>query len=217
MRVPCNGNAVVPVLLILTILSTSVLGCGLFGVFDQQPEPATEPDIDATITSAVNSVTATREAASQAESPTPRPTTPPTLTEAPEPAPSTETDGPRELAETMSTVGPESTWGSLFDAFTEVERSCIAAELGEERLAEAMDIPVFGSGPGEGWEPIVFGCLEQETAATLFFILLTAPIGAHMMGRSVLSTGVPLWKNDGIPQDKVDDLLPDEMPNGGKP
>ena len=53
--------------------------------------------------------------------------------------------------------------------------------------------------------------------AIMLFILLTAPIGAHMMGRSVLSTGVPLWKNTGIPEDEVDDMLSDEMPGGKKP
>ncbi|WP_439521684.1 monovalent cation/H(+) antiporter subunit G [Marivita sp.] len=43
--------------------------------------------------------------------------------------------------------------------------------------------------------------------AIVLFILLTAPIGAHMMGRSVLSTGVPLWKNEDIAQDEVEDEL----------
>ena len=66
---------------------------------------------------------------------------------------------------------------------------------------------------------VVFGSSEIiiRVVAIVLFILLTAPIGAHMMGRSVLSTGVPLWKNEGIPEDKVDKLLPDEMPNGEKP
>ena len=43
--------------------------------------------------------------------------------------------------------------------------------------------------------------------AIVLFILLTAPIGAHMMGRSVVSTGVPLWKNDGIEEGKLDTAL----------
>lgn len=43
--------------------------------------------------------------------------------------------------------------------------------------------------------------------AIVLFILLTAPIGAHMMGRSVLSTGVPLWKNEDVPQDAVEEKL----------
>ena len=43
--------------------------------------------------------------------------------------------------------------------------------------------------------------------AIVLFILLTAPIGAHMMGRSVLSTGVPLWKNEDVAQDEVEEAL----------
>ena len=78
----------------------------------------------------------------------------------------------------LSTMEPNSTWGSLFGAFTEKERSCIAAELGKERLSQALDTPVFRSEPDQGWEPIVFACLEQETAAALFFTMLTAQMGA---------------------------------------
>ncbi|WP_292294200.1 monovalent cation/H(+) antiporter subunit G [Marivita sp.] len=46
--------------------------------------------------------------------------------------------------------------------------------------------------------------------AIVLFILLTAPIGAHMMGRSVLSTGVPLWKNEDIEPETVEKALRDE-------
>jgi multicomponent Na+:H+ antiporter subunit G len=57
---------------------------------------------------------------------------------------------------------------------------------------------------------VVFGTSEIiiRVVAIMLFILLTAPIGAHMMGRSVLSTGVPLWKNEDIPDAKVNDLMP---------
>jgi multicomponent Na+:H+ antiporter subunit G len=46
-----------------------------------------------------------------------------------------------------------------------------------------------------------------RVVAVVLFLLLTAPIGAHMMGRSVLSTGVPLWRNEDVQADKVEDLL----------
>ena len=46
--------------------------------------------------------------------------------------------------------------------------------------------------------------------AVVLFLLLTAPIGAHMIGRSVVSTGVPLWKNDGIEEGKLDKALHQE-------
>lgn len=45
--------------------------------------------------------------------------------------------------------------------------------------------------------------------AIMLFILLTAPIGAHMMGRSVLSTGVPLWKGENVPDDMKSGALLD--------
>ncbi len=46
---------------------------------------------------------------------------------------------------------------------------------------------------------VIFGTSEIiiRVIAIVLFILLTAPIGAHMMGRSVVTTGVPLWKSDG--------------------
>jgi multicomponent Na+:H+ antiporter subunit G len=44
--------------------------------------------------------------------------------------------------------------------------------------------------------------------AVVLFLLLTAPIGAHMIGRSVILTGVPLWKNDGIGEDALKSDLP---------
>lgn len=56
---------------------------------------------------------------------------------------------------------------------------------------------------------VIFGTSDIiiRVIAIVLFILLTAPIGAHMMGRSVVSTGVPLWKNDGIEESKLDTAL----------
>lgn len=61
---------------------------------------------------------------------------------------------------------------------------------------------------------LVFGTSDIviRAVAIVLFILLTAPIGAHMMGRSVVSTGVPLWKNAGIAEDKVDTDLHTDHP-----
>ena len=36
--------------------------------------------------------------------------------------------------------------------------------------------------------------IASRSIATLFFILLTAPVAAHMMGRAAYFNGVPLWK-----------------------
>ncbi len=49
-----------------------------------------------------------------------------------------------------------------------------------------------------------------RVVAIVLFILLTAPIGAHMMGRSVVSTGVPLWKHADVPQIEVKQKLMEE-------
>lgn len=36
--------------------------------------------------------------------------------------------------------------------------------------------------------------ITTRAIAIVFFLLLTAPIGAHLIGRSSYFTGVPLWK-----------------------
>ena len=183
MRVHRFANAGVSVVLILTLLSVSAVACGLIGGPEREVGPTPEPDIEATVAAAVSRVEATKEAASPQDSQTTRPASSP---ETPASASPTETTIPRDAAATLSTMGPDSTWESLIGSFTEGERSCIATELGEERLSQAMETPVFGNEPDQGWEPIVFACLEQETATALFFTMLTAQIG----------TGVELSEQD---------------------
>lgn len=36
--------------------------------------------------------------------------------------------------------------------------------------------------------------VTSRVVATIFFILLTAPVGAHLLGRASYISGVPLWK-----------------------
>jgi multicomponent Na+:H+ antiporter subunit G len=36
--------------------------------------------------------------------------------------------------------------------------------------------------------------LASRAIATIFFVLLTAPVAAHLMGRAAYFNGVPLWK-----------------------
>lgn len=36
--------------------------------------------------------------------------------------------------------------------------------------------------------------IASRSIAVIFFLLLTAPIAAHMIGRAAYSTGVPLWE-----------------------
>lgn len=44
---------------------------------------------------------------------------------------------------------------------------------------------------------IYFGnvVITSKAIATIFFVLLTAPIAAHMIGRAAYFNNVPLWKN----------------------
>jgi multicomponent Na+:H+ antiporter subunit G len=44
---------------------------------------------------------------------------------------------------------------------------------------------------------IYFGniVMTSKAIATIFFVLLTAPIAAHMIGRAAYFNNVPLWKN----------------------
>ena len=43
--------------------------------------------------------------------------------------------------------------------------------------------------------------ITSRAVATIVFVMLTAPVSAHMMGRAAYSDGVPLWENT-----KVDEL-----------
>jgi multicomponent Na+:H+ antiporter subunit G len=65
---------------------------------------------------------------------------------------------------------------------------------------------------------VVFGSSEIviRVVAIVLFILLTAPIGAHMMGRSVVSTGVPLWKNEEFEKEKLEKALIEDHPADDK-
>ncbi len=60
---------------------------------------------------------------------------------------------------------PETRWQDLFDAFTELERDCIRAELGAELVKTVSQRFVMSEGETQSWEPLVFGCLYQGTAS----------------------------------------------------
>lgn len=42
--------------------------------------------------------------------------------------------------------------------------------------------------------------ISSRVLAIIFFMLLTAPVGAHLLGRSSYFTGVPLWKKSVLDQ-----------------
>ena len=37
--------------------------------------------------------------------------------------------------------------------------------------------------------------ISSRAIATIIFLLITAPVAAHMLGRAAFSSGVPLWKH----------------------
>ena len=72
---------------------------------------------------------------------------------------------------------PETRWQDLFDAFTELERDCIRAELGAELVKTVSQRFVMSEGETQSWEPLVFGCLYQGTASALFLSSLEGQTG----------------------------------------
>ncbi len=55
--------------------------------------------------------------------------------------------------------------------------------------------------------------IVARALAAILFIMLTAPVAAHMIGRAAYRTGVPLWK--GTIVDEFGRQAPSEMPEDG--
>lgn len=59
--------------------------------------------------------------------------------------------------------------------------------------------------------------LTLKVVATLFFLMLTAPVAAHMIGRAAYRSGVPLWERSVIDewglQPPPKDAGPDRNPD----
>ena len=181
LRRRASGSAII---ILLAALCWLALGCGLFGGDQRETEPTPEPDIQATISAALQRALATQQATESAAAATPdsAPAVEPTPEPTPMPAPTVvlATANPSDLDAVLSNVGPDTRWGEVFDAFTETERTCIRAELGEERLAEMLDSPVFHEGDAQQSEVAVFGCLGQESATALFSTLLFTQMGLEI-------------------------------------
>ena len=45
--------------------------------------------------------------------------------------------------------------------------------------------------------------VTAKTIAIIFFLLLTAPVAAHMIGRTAYRSGVSIWKNTAIDDDDI--------------
>ncbi len=49
------------------------------------------------------------------------------------------------------------------------------------------------------------GAITARAIAAIIFLILTAPVAAHMIGRAAYKTGVPLWKGTVIDEMKTPD------------
>lgn len=88
----------------------------------------------------------------------------------------------REFYDRLIPVGPyganpDPKWADLFVVFSEEERACIAAALGEERLAIASQSSVLHEeGEPRLQDVLILGCLSNDTAGSLTFAMAFAGI-----------------------------------------
>ena len=80
---------------------------------------------------------------------------------------------------------------------------CFVAGLGILRLPDMLirmhastKAGTLGAGLILGAVAVYFGDIATITraVAAILFLLLTAPVAAHMIGRAAFKVGVPLWK-----------------------
>lgn len=71
------------------------------------------------------------------------------------------------------------------------------------RISVTTKAATLGIGLILGASAIYFNdsAITSRVLAIILFMLLTAPVGAHMIGRASYFTGVKMWKNS-----KIDDL-----------
>ena len=70
------------------------------------------------------------------------------------------------------------------------------------RLSVTVKATTMGIGLMLGGAAIFFGDIAttSKALAIIFFLVLTAPVAAQMIGRTAYFIGVPLWKNSVIDQ-----------------
>lgn len=66
------------------------------------------------------------------------------------------------------------------------------------RMHASTKAGTLGAGLILGAVAVFFGDAATVTRAVagIWFLLLTAPVAAHMIGRAAFKVGVPLWKTD---------------------
>ena len=105
----------------------------------------------------------------------------PTQVAQPEPGPAqtgpegNEAEGPA-MGLAYTDFGPDTTWGDVYETLSEGEKSCIRAEMGEERLNQILEQPFAVEGL-EG-EPItVLSCISDDAAREILLANMAAQFG----------------------------------------
>ena len=83
----------------------------------------------------------------------------------------------RLLAGDPQALDRNTRWGDLFITLTGPAQACIRSGLSEGQLASAMAAPIYREGETEEWEVVIFGCLDRETAAAVFYFIFAARLG----------------------------------------
>ena len=73
-------------------------------------------------------------------------------------------------------IDADTRWGTLFDALTTSEQSCISDALGDE-LPSVLERRVISEGDTERSDVLLFGCLDPGTAAGVFLSVFVAQMG----------------------------------------
>ncbi|MGP4041776.1 monovalent cation/H(+) antiporter subunit G [Gracilibacillus sp. D59] len=86
------------------------------------------------------------------------------------------------------------------DVYTRLHASTKAATLGIAGIMIGSFIFLYAE----------HGIVSGKLILGIIFILLTAPVSAHMIGRAAHTTGVKPWSHDGNTKDEYADSLKDE-------
>ncbi|MRI66319.1 Na+/H+ antiporter subunit G [Gracilibacillus thailandensis] len=86
------------------------------------------------------------------------------------------------------------------DVYTRLHASTKAATLGISGIMIGAFIFLY----------VEHGIVSGKLILGIIFILLTAPVSAHMIGRAAHTTGVKPWSHDGNTRDAYADSFKDE-------
>lgn len=77
-----------------------------------------------------------------------------------------------ETGPDYANIGPDATWGDVYDTFSEEEQECIRAEMGDERLEQILE-KSFSLEGLEGEPTPVLNCISDEAARDILLADMT--------------------------------------------